>query len=79
MSKLACAAAAFALAACATTPADSGSAPAISLETMQEVTRTLSSDAFEGREPGTAGEDKTLAYLVERFAAAGLQPGNAGS
>jgi Zn-dependent M28 family amino/carboxypeptidase len=79
MSKLACAAAAFALAACATTPADSGSVPAISLETMQEVTRTLSSDAFEGREPGTAGEDKTLAYLVERFAAAGLQPGNAGS
>ena len=46
---------------------------------MQDVTRTLSSDAFEGREPGTPGEEKTLAYLVEQFAAAGLSPGNHGS
>ena len=51
----------------------------LSLETLKDVTRTLSSDAFEGREPGTAGEEKTLAYMVERFAAAGLQPGNHGS
>ena len=27
----------------------------IAIATMQEVTRTLSSDAFEGRAPGTAG------------------------
>ena len=51
----------------------------IAIATMQEVTRTLSSDAFEGRAPGTAGEQKTLAYLVKRFAAAGLKPGNRGS
>jgi Zn-dependent M28 family amino/carboxypeptidase len=55
------------------------SAGAISEETMREVTRTLSLDEFEGRAPGTAGEDKTVAYLVERFTAAGLQPGNKGS
>ena len=41
--------------------------------------KTLSSDEFEGRAPGTAGEDKTVAYLIERFKAAGLQPGNKGS
>lgn len=53
--------------------------PAISVETMKEVTRVLSSDEFEGRAPGTPGEEKTLAYLVEQFEAAGLQPGNKGS
>lgn len=41
--------------------------------------RVLSSDAFEGRAPGTPGEEKSLAYLVEQFRAAGLQPGNRGS
>jgi Zn-dependent M28 family amino/carboxypeptidase len=51
----------------------------VAATTMQDVTRTLSSDAFEGRMPGTPGEDKTVALLIERFAAAGLKPGNAGS
>ncbi|MEM6675623.1 MAG: M28 family metallopeptidase [Planctomycetota bacterium] len=35
----------------------------------------LSSDAFEGRGPGTAGEVKTVGYLVEQFSAFGLEPG----
>jgi Zn-dependent M28 family amino/carboxypeptidase len=35
----------------------------------------LSSDAFEGRAPGTDGEKKTLAYIEQQFRAAGLQPG----
>lgn len=38
----------------------------------------LASDAYEGREPGTPGEDKTIAYLVKEFEALGLQPGNEG-
>ena len=46
---------------------------------LAEMVKTLSSDAFEGRAPGTAGEEKTVAYLIERFKAAGLQPGNKGS
>jgi Zn-dependent M28 family amino/carboxypeptidase len=46
---------------------------------MKEVVRTLSGDDFEGRAPGTPGEVKTLAYLVQKFQAAGLQPGNKGS
>jgi Zn-dependent M28 family amino/carboxypeptidase len=82
--------AALALPGCAAAPAPETAAPPppplaaptaidIPLETMKEVTRVLSGDAFEGRAPGTAGEAKTLAYLVETFAAAGLQPGNAGS
>jgi Zn-dependent M28 family amino/carboxypeptidase len=37
--------------------------------------RTLSSDAFEGRGPATAGETKTVAYLIEQMRSAGLQPG----
>jgi Zn-dependent M28 family amino/carboxypeptidase len=36
----------------------------------------LSSDDFEGRKPGTPGEDKTVAYLVEQFRKAGLKPGS---
>ncbi|WP_234026272.1 M28 family metallopeptidase [Qipengyuania thermophila] len=51
----------------------------ISQATMIDVTRELSSDSFEGRAPGTPGEDKTVALLTERFARAGLRPGNNGS
>jgi Zn-dependent M28 family amino/carboxypeptidase len=53
--------------------------PTISIETMKDVTRTLSSDAFEGRKPGTPAEARTLAYIAAQFAAAGLQPGKHGS
>jgi Zn-dependent M28 family amino/carboxypeptidase len=53
-------------------------APALSVDTLKSVTQTLSSDAFEGRAPTTAGETKTIAYLTERMKAAGLQPGNHG-
>ena len=34
----------------------------------------LASDEFEGRAPGTAGEQKTLAYIEREFRAAGLEP-----
>ena len=37
--------------------------------------QTLGSDAFEGRAPATPGETKTVAYLIDQFAKAGLQPG----
>ena len=53
-------------------------APAISVETLRTVTQTLSSDAFEGRAPTTPAEDKTVAFIIERFRAAGLKPGNQG-
>jgi Zn-dependent M28 family amino/carboxypeptidase len=41
-----------------------------------EHTKILASDEFEGRAPGTPGEDKTVAYLVSAFQKIGLQPGN---
>jgi Zn-dependent M28 family amino/carboxypeptidase len=37
--------------------------------------KVLASDAFAGRAPGTPGEDKTVAYLIEQLAAIGIQPG----
>ena len=52
--------------------------PAISTDTLKEVTRTLSSDTFEGRAPTTPAEDKTIGYIAGRFAAAGLKPANKG-
>ena len=39
-------------------------------------TRVLASDEFEGRAPGTAGEERTVAYLVDEFKQMGLSPGN---
>ncbi|WP_296952240.1 M28 family metallopeptidase [uncultured Massilia sp.] len=42
---------------------------------LSQDVKVLSSDAFEGRAPDSAGEKKTVAYLVEQFARAGLQPG----
>lgn len=51
----------------------------ISQATMVDITRELSSDKFDGRMPGTEGEELTVALLTERFEAAGLEPGNNGS
>src|SRR5437879_4689399 len=38
--------------------------------------RTLSSDEFEGRGPGSKGEDLTIQYLQDQFRGAGLESGN---
>ena len=38
--------------------------------------RTLSSNEFQGRGPGTKGEEITLAYIQKQFRDAGLEPGN---
>ncbi len=38
--------------------------------------RVLASDAFEGRAPGTKGEELTVAYLAEQLAKIGVQPGS---
>jgi Zn-dependent M28 family amino/carboxypeptidase len=60
----------LALVAAAPSPA----APHVDMQRMSEVTRVLASDAFQGRAPGTPGEDKTIPYLIEQFKAAGLEP-----
>jgi Zn-dependent M28 family amino/carboxypeptidase len=47
---------------------------------LSEQIRILSSDAFEGRAPGTAGEVKATDYMAGQFAALGLKPaGDAGT
>ena len=46
-----------------------------SVERIDQHIRTLSDDWFEGRAPGTPGEDKTVAYLSGAFASIGLKPG----
>lgn len=43
---------------------------------LLEHTKVLAGDDFEGRAPGTPGEEKTVQYLTERFEAMGLAPGN---
>jgi len=38
--------------------------------------KVLSSDEFEGRKPGSPGEEKTVAYLTAELMRIGLEPGN---
>jgi len=68
------------LAGCATrTPSPSTKLAPISATEYQRHIATLSSDEFEGRKPGTAGERKTVQYLIDEFKKLGLKPGNGSS
>ncbi len=65
-------------------PAASSTAAKIPLSAMPKIEsaavmnhiKTLASDEFEGRAPGTPGEEKTVQYLEAEFKKLGLQPGN---
>jgi hypothetical protein len=50
--------------------------PEIDGNAVLQHTKVLSSDEYEGRAPGTKGEDLTINYIVEQFKNAGLKPGN---
>ncbi len=50
--------------------------PTINTDAVLADIRTLSSDEFAGRAPGTKGEDLTVSYLIDRFKDAGVEPGN---
>ena len=60
------------------TPAEPGPdwVEGIDASSLLEHVRTLASDEFEGRAPGSPGEEKTIAYLTEQFSMLGLVPGN---
>nr|WP_235893547.1 M28 family metallopeptidase [Lysobacter lacus] len=58
-------------------PAYAATSPDISPKRLSSIVRTLSSDAFEGRGPATAGETKSVNYIVSQMKAIGLQPGGA--
>jgi len=51
-------------------------AATISADDLVARIKVLSSDDFEGRAPGTRGEELTVDYLVREFKALGLAPGN---
>jgi Zn-dependent M28 family amino/carboxypeptidase len=66
-------------AACAPAPAKPlvlADLPAINTDRILQDIRKMSSDEFEGRAPGSKGEELTKAYLVEQLKAIGLEPGN---
>ncbi len=46
----------------------------ISAANLTETVRTLASDQFQGRAPGTIGEERTIGYLIGRLQALGLEP-----
>lgn len=48
----------------------------IKVQDLLQHIAVLASDAFEGRSPGTKGEDSTVAYLTRQFRRMGLKPGN---
>jgi Zn-dependent M28 family amino/carboxypeptidase len=53
-----------------------GRLPDIDMSAVLQHTKVLSSDEYEGRAPGTKGEDLTVRYLEDQFRKVGLKPGN---
>ena len=61
-------------AAATLTAGERKAAARVKLETIREVTTTLSAPEFEGRGTGQRGADKAAQYLADRFAKIGLKP-----
>ena len=55
-------------------PAAAQTATEISPANVADTVRTLASDQFQGRAPGTIGEERTIGYLIGRLQAMGLEP-----
>ncbi|MBV9926401.1 MAG: M28 family peptidase [Acidobacteria bacterium] len=58
---------------------DAGTEAALAGVSGEEILRhikVLASDEFEGRAPGSRGEELTVKYLTEQFQKLGLKPGN---
>jgi len=69
----------FALAACTTVPEPTppdGAMKNISGPALLAHIRTLASDEYEGRFPGSKGEQLTVKYIEDQFRALSLEPGN---
>lgn len=74
------AAASVGSAAIAAPPGSSGTqaavfSPAITAAGFSAREKMISSDAFEGRKPGTEGARRATAYIIEQFKKMGLEPG----
>lgn len=48
----------------------------ITANDLMQHTKVISGDEYEGRGPGTKGEELTVKYLTEQFQRIGLKPGN---
>ncbi|MEO7454882.1 MAG: M28 family metallopeptidase [Gemmatimonadaceae bacterium] len=57
-------------------PVPAEAVAAIDTATVMQHIRVLSADSLLGRQPGSLGEDRTVAYLEGQFKAMGLAPGN---
>ena len=57
-------------------PSSATQMPTIDKNAILERIKVLASDEFEGRAPGTKGEELTVRYLVEESKKLGLKPGN---
>ena len=68
--------AAAAPAANTTAPLAVAKMPSFDAGRMLADIKTLSSDEFEGRAPGSKGEELTVKFLEDQFKKIGLQPGN---
>jgi len=49
---------------------------AVTADDLLRHTKALAADEFEGRAPGSRGEELTVKYLTEQFQKMGLKPGN---
>jgi Zn-dependent M28 family amino/carboxypeptidase len=76
IASLAFAALALAVATSAADDRIEKAAATIDAERMLGHIRVLASDEFEGRAPASAGEEKTVEYLIGQFKGMGLKPGN---
>jgi Zn-dependent M28 family amino/carboxypeptidase len=57
-------------------PTPIGQLPPIDTNGLLEHTKVLSSDEYEGRAPGSKGEELSVTYIADQFQKAGLKPGN---
>ncbi|MDE3156419.1 MAG: M20/M25/M40 family metallo-hydrolase [Acidobacteriota bacterium] len=60
----------------AATPAAEAPLPAIDGNAVLQHIKVLASDEYQGRFPGTKGEDLSVAYIQQQFQDLGLAPGN---
>ena len=63
-------------AAPAAAPIPVANLPKIEPQPILDRIKVLASDDFQGRAPGTAGEEKAIHYLEDEFKKLGLKPGN---
>ena len=75
MKRLLASAIAFSLSSAAQCADKPPTVPAFDGKRLSQEVKTLSSDEFEGRAPATAGETRTVGYVVGQMKAAGLEPG----